>query len=68
MYPTWVRTLLAGITLAVVAWSLQDRLAIEVRSTTVTEWLKSVDKRLERIESKIDEGRRNADQRYREDR
>lgn len=52
--PQWIRVLLAGTLVSVFAWALKDRMAIGERIATVEQWFQLSEKRLERIEVKLD--------------
>jgi len=61
MQPKWLVPLLVATLLAVSGWALVDRLQIEARVSgnehrigAMEEVLKSIDRRLERIEDKLD--------------
>lgn len=48
--PVWLMTLLVSAFLGVIAWGAVDRLQLESERGEVKEWIKQVDRRLERIE------------------
>ncbi len=52
--PQWVKLVFASSIVATIAWAIQDRMTIGERLAANQEVMKSIDKRLERIEVTLD--------------
>lgn len=53
--PQWLKTSLMGAALAVVGWSITDRIHLGERIATIEQYIKDSITRLDRIEHKVDE-------------